>query len=59
MSRQNERDHPRPEPVAHLGRPAYNLIEHLCRLITVSVRTVRIVDRLPPSLPPDDPRPAD
>ena len=36
----------------------YNLIEHLCRLITVSVRTVRIVDGLPPSLPPDDPRPA-
>lgn len=35
----------------------YNLIEHLRRLITVSVRTVRTVDGLPPSLPPDDPRP--
>ena len=36
----------------------YNLIEHLRKLITVSVRTVRIVDGLPPFLPPDDPRPA-
>lgn len=33
----------------------YNLIEHLCRLITVSVRTVRIIDGLPPSLPLDNP----
>ena len=36
----------------------YNLIEHLCRLITVSVHTVRIVDGLPPSLPLDNPSPA-
>ena len=37
----------------------YNLIQHLCRLITVSVNTVRIVNGLPPSLPPDDPNGAD
>ena len=36
----------------------YNLIEHLRRLITVSVRTVRIINGLPPSVPPDGPRPA-
>ncbi|MDE0377326.1 MAG: hypothetical protein OXK16_15390 [bacterium] len=36
----------------------YNLIEHLCRLIAVSVQTVRIVNGLPNSLPPDDPHPA-
>ena len=43
---------------AWADRP-YNLIEHLCRLITVSVHTVRIVNGLPPSLPPDDPHGAD
>ena len=36
----------------------HNLIEHPCRLITVSVQTVRIVDGLPPSLPRDNPSPA-
>ena len=34
-----------------------NLIEHLCRLITVSVQTVHIVNGLPNSLPPDNPHP--
>ena len=29
----------------------YNLIEHLCRLITVSVHTVRTVDGWPPHCP--------
>ena len=36
----------------------YNLIEHLCRLITVSAQTVRIVDEQPPSLLPDNPNPS-
>lgn len=41
---------------AWADRP-YNLIQHLCRLITVTVYTVRIIDGLPNSLLPDNPKP--